>query len=304
MLPTQRLHAIAGKLDGTLGLAVHVPKTGETFGHNEHELFPMASVFKIPLLVELFNQIEQGKLDLATRFELRAEDLSAGSGVLKEFRPGAVVSLWDLAVLMIIVSDNSATDLLYRLIDGRRTITSTMRRLGLERIAVPFDCQALLTASVGLDPSDRSLEQRQRVRDRLAARQFDLASIAFQDTLENNCATPNEMLRLLVQTEARQAISRTASDSIIDILLRQQLNQRIPLLLPRETKVAHKTGSLFDVANDAGIIYLPNGDPIIFCAFTKRVPPAKWRDADLAIAEAALEVYQACVAAPVATLNE
>jgi beta-lactamase class A len=258
----------------------------------------MASVFKVPLLVELFNQVEDGKLDLSTHVELRAEDLSAGSGVLKEFRPGAVVSLWDLAVLMIIVSDNSATDLLYRQIDGSRTIAPTMRRLGLEKIAVPFDCQALLTASVGLDPADRRPEQRELVRARLTARQFDLGSIAFRDTLDNNCATPDDMLRLFAMIEARQTISRAASDGIVDILRRQQLNQRIPLLLPRETKVAHKTGSFYNVANDAGIIYLPNGDPIVFCAFTKRVPPAKWRHADMVIAEAALAVYEAYAEGP------
>jgi beta-lactamase class A len=296
MMPTAKLLEIASGLDGRLGLSVQSVKTGETFGLNEHELFPMASVFKVPLLVELYNQIEQGTIDLASRVELRAEDQIRGSGVLREFRPGAVLSLWDLAVLMIIVSDNSATDLLFRHINGAQTITRTMRHLGLGNTTVPFDCQGIFYSMVGLDPADRRPEQSELVRSRLEARQYDLGSAACQDTLDNNCTTPDDARRLFALIETRQAISRTASDGIIDILLRQQLNQRIPWMLPWPTRVAHKTGTLsIGVANDAGIIYLPGGDPIIFCAFTKHVPLAKWRDADIAIAEAARVVYEAYV---------
>lgn len=288
----ERLEAIAEGLDGTLGLAVRVLKTGEEFRINDQELFPLASVFKVPLLVELFRQIEQGRFTLETRLPLRAEDQSPGSGVLKEFRPGAELTIWDLAVLMIIVSDNTATDMLYALVEGAATVTATMRSFGLQNIAVPFDCKGLLNNSVGLDASDRSPATLEEARRRVKEGAFDYDSVAFQATLENNCTTPADMLELFTLMEQRDLISAAACDQMIDILLRQQLNQRIPLLLPQPFKVAHKTGTVGTSRNDAGIIYLPNGDPILFCAFTKGVDPKKWQAGDNAIAEAALAVYQ------------
>ncbi|MFZ5823080.1 MAG: serine hydrolase [Bacillota bacterium] len=287
-----RLEEIAANLDGTLGLAVRVLKTGEEYRINDQELFPLASVFKVPLLVELFRQMEQGGFSLETRVTLRAEDQSPGSGVLKEFLPGAQLSIWDLAVLMIIVSDNTATDMLYERIHGATSITRSMKALGLNHTAVPFDCKALLNVSVGLESADRSPDTMEEGRRRLKEGAFDYESVAFQCTLENNCTTPADMLELFTMIEQRAVVSPEACDKMIDILLRQQLNQRIPLLLPQPFKVAHKTGTVGTTRNDAGIIYLPSGDPVVFCAFTKGVDPTNWRAGDMAIAEAALAVYQ------------
>lgn len=288
----ERLEQIAANLDGTLGLAVRVVKTGEEFRVNDQQFFPLASVFKVPLLVELFRQMQQGAFHLETRRTLRLEDVSAGSGVLTHFLPGAQLSVWDLAVLMIIVSDNTATDMLYEQIDGAKTITATMRSLGLHNTAVPYDCKALLNLCVGLPADDRRPETSAEARRLLKEGAYDFNSSAFQCTLENNCTTPADMMELFTQIENRAVVSPEACEKMIDILLRQQLNQRIPLLLPQPSKVAHKTGTVGTTRNDAGIIYLPNGDPIVFCAFTKDVAPQNWRAGDTAIAEAALAVYE------------
>lgn len=288
----ERLEAIAANLDGTLGLAVRVLKTGEEFAIHDQQRFPLASVFKVPLLVELFRQIEQGKFGLDTRLLLTAEGQSPGSGVLKEFRPGAQLTIWDLAVLMIIVSDNTATDMLYAQIDGKNTITGGMAALGLHNITTPFDCKALLNVSVGLDADDRSPATMVEARRRLKEGTFDYSTVAFQATADNNCTTPADMLELFTMIERRTVISPAACDQMIDILLRQQLNQRIPFLLPQPFKVAHKTGTVGTSRNDAGIMYLPNGDPIIIAAFTKDVATENGRAGDMAIAEAALAVYE------------
>jgi len=289
----KELERIAAGMEGTLGLAIRVPHAGDEFRINDQKLFPLASVFKIPLLVELYNQIERGKLRLDDPVELTEADRTAGSGVLKEFLPGARITVWDLAVLMMIVSDNMATDILYRMVDGRQTVTAQMRRLGLEQIAVPFDCAALLNACVGLDPYDRTPAVMAEAVRRLRANEYDLNSIAFEESLANNCTTAADMMELLTMIEQRKVVSPAACDGMIDIMLRQQLNQRIPLLLPQPAKVAHKTGTLGSTRNDAGIIYLPNGNPIIIAAFTSDVEPANWRQGDMAIAEVALTVYEA-----------
>lgn len=285
------LHQIAGDLDGTLGLAVRVLRSGDEYRINDQELFPMASVFKVPLLVQLFRRIEEGALTLDDRVELRAEHQSPGSGVLKEFRPGATVTVWDLAVLMMIVSDNTATDILYEKVGGGEAISATMRELGLNSITVPYDCKGLLNAAAGLDPADRRPETLSETKRRLRSGEVAVDSPALASTPENNCATPADMMEIFTRMEQRTLFSAAACDGMIDILLRQQLNQRIPLMLPQPFKVAHKTGTVYDVRNDSGIIYLPNGDPIIFCAFTKGVHPTRWQEGDNAIARAALAVY-------------
>ncbi len=291
----KRLEKIASTLDGTLGLAVRDSKTGEECRINDQQVFPTASVFKLPLLVELLNQVEQGKVRWSDRIQLLEKHPSPGSGVLKEFLPGATVSIWDLAVLMIVLSDNTAADILYELVDGSNTITRTMQRLGLRHTTVVLDCKGLLNLSVGLDPNDRGQATLSITRDRLREGRFDLDGIAFQPSPSNNCSSPADMLELVSLILQGKVVSPTACTTILDLLLRQQLNERIPLLLPRPFQVAHKTGTLATVRNDVGVIYLPDGSPIIFCAFEKDVNPRNWRQGDMAIAEAALATYEAFV---------
>jgi beta-lactamase class A len=289
----QQLEGIATRLNGTLGLAVSVLVTGDRYAVNADALFPMASVFKVPLLVHLFRLADAGHLRLAERVTLRAEDQTQGSGVLKELLPGARLALADLAMLMTIVSDNTATDLLYGRVGGGDAITAAMARLGLHHIAVRMDCRTLLNVATGLPPADYQPETVAALRERLLQAQFDYRGPAFAATLENSCATPADMVRLFTLIERREAAAPASCEQMLAMLLRQQLNERIPLLLPRPFKVAHKTGTLGTTRNDAGLIYLPNGDPIVFCAFAKDVPTRQWEQGDRCIAEAALAVYTA-----------
>jgi beta-lactamase class A len=289
----RRLERIASTLDGTFGLAVAVLATDERYEINADALFPMASVFKVPLLVRLHQLAEEGQLRLTDLVTLRAEDQTAGSGVLKELLPGAQLTLADLAMLMTIVSDNTATDLLYSRVGGGEAITAAMGRLGFHHIAVRMDCKTLLNVATGLPASDRRPETVEVLRERLRHARFDYDGLAFAATLENSCATPNDMAGLLTLIERREAAAPASCEQMLTTLLRQQLNERIPFLLPRPFKVAHKTGTLGTTRNDAGIIYLPDGAPIVFSAFTKDVPTSRWQEGDRCIAEAALAVYTA-----------
>ena len=97
---------------------------------------PTASVFKLPVLVEVFRQAVAGVLDLDERVTLRAEDVVMGSGILRDFGPGLQPSLRDLAMMMIIVSDNGATNLLLDRVGGPQRVNATMRALGLDSILI------------------------------------------------------------------------------------------------------------------------------------------------------------------------
>src|SRR5215208_8092523 len=130
------LDVIVAQAGGEVALAAMNLTTGEEIARNGDRSMPTASVFKLPLLVEVFRQAEAGALDLDERVTLRAEDVVMGSGILRDFGPGLQPTLRDLAMMMVIVSDNSATNLLLDRVGGPRQVNATMRDLGLPSIVV------------------------------------------------------------------------------------------------------------------------------------------------------------------------
>jgi beta-lactamase class A len=259
----KRVQTIAEQFDGTFGVAVKHFATGLEFQHNGEELYPLASVFKVPVLVELFRQAEQGQLDLYQRYEVRQELVSPGSGVLKEFQPGAELTLWDMALLMLIISDNTATDHVVQLV-GQNNINPTLRRLGLEKTSVVMDCFHLLCDLAGIDPSLPRSEVLELMKERYNAGELNPDTVAYDEGPHNNVSSPVEMNLLLEKlvdpegvrdTSGELVISPKGQDGALDIMKRQQLRHRIPYRLPRGTVVAHKTGTFHGVCNDCGIVF-------------------------------------------------
>ncbi|MGH2614774.1 MAG: serine hydrolase, partial [Thermomicrobiales bacterium] len=116
---------------GEIAFAAANLATGEEVARNAERPMPTASVFKLPLLAEVYRQVNAGDLDLDERVTLRAEDVVMGSGILRDFGPGLQPTLRDLAMMMIVVSDNSATNLLLDRVGGPERVNATMRELGL-----------------------------------------------------------------------------------------------------------------------------------------------------------------------------
>src|SRR5262249_35118320 len=129
------LQELAGAFPGTIGVAVRDIGTGQTISINGDRLFPMASAYKIPILVEVFRQVEAKKFSLDDRVELTADDRTLGSGVLTLMSPGLKPTIKDLVTLMIVLSDNEATDILLNKV-GAENVTATMRSFGLKNIRV------------------------------------------------------------------------------------------------------------------------------------------------------------------------
>lgn len=253
----KQIEEILQTASGTFGVAIKHLQTGEEVVVNGQRLFQLASVFKLPILAALFNEVEKGRLALSDRIELTLKDRVPGSGVLKELDAGTNISVKDLAMLMIIISDNSATDKLLQLI-GKETVQSFMKELGLEKIFVCHSCWELLALSVGKQPVPYSEEAYDEITSLLDQGKFDGDSLVFQESEQNNVATVTDLNQLLEKILLRQGVSEFSANGILEILLKQQLNQRIPFLLPSFAKVAHKTGTVGGTVNDSGIIYLPN----------------------------------------------
>ena len=109
-----------------VGLAAKHLDSGSTINHKADEPFFTASTFKVPVLVELYRQVDMGTIDLNQRVEMTDDMRAPGGGVLKEMGTGLALTVHDLAMLMIIISDNTATDIVYNLV-GRDNLNSTMQ---------------------------------------------------------------------------------------------------------------------------------------------------------------------------------
>lgn len=254
------IEEIVAEIGGTVGVAVRDVRGGIALDLRADERFPSASVIKIGILVELMARAEEGELSLEEKALLRDEDKVPGSGVLSMLHDGLEVTLEDLAHLMITVSDNTASNILIDRLGADR-ITARLRRLGLQRTE-------LGRKFYDFDARDRG---------------FD------------NWITARDMADLLVGIERRQVVSPNACEKMLAILRKQQFDSRIPKLLPPDTPVGNKTGSVTGVCHDVGIIHSPTG-PLVLAVLTRGI--AQEAVAEGGIRHIARVVYEYWGAAP------
>ena len=138
---------IARQGTGTLGFGFLDLQTGEVCCLHPDTLFPTASVFKIFVLLELYRQIEQGILREDQRIAATPENAALGSGVLKRMCHGANLSLHDHAVLMMMLSDNTASDLLFELVGARNILEHIIRPLELQNTRIELGCSQMIRLS-------------------------------------------------------------------------------------------------------------------------------------------------------------
>ncbi len=262
-----RVAEVADGVEGIVGVYAKDLASGAEIAHHADTIFPTASVMKIPILYELYRQVEAGKVDLAARTTLDEAHLVPGSGILQDLEPGLAPTLKDLATLMITISDNVATDLVLDRI-GLDALAATLSELGLPRTTIPMTTRALLYSTVGLDAANPA-HTHALYGERSRAGVIDWGCRAYADE-DNNLTTPREMAALLERIERREGLAAASCAAMLDILKRQKYGDRIPQQLPEGTDVAHKTGSIRGVRNDAGIVYAPAG-PYTLSLFAKRL---------------------------------
>jgi beta-lactamase class A len=279
------IERLADATGGIVGVAATHLVTGRHIGYREDELFPTASVIKLPLLVTLYEDAIAGRIDLSERVTYREDTKVAGSGVLQFLDDGLNPTVRDLSVLMMSVSDNTATDLLFDRV-GKRRIESTMGRLGLQSIRVPFDIREMLMELVDLDHTQPGGYDELRRLLRLSAGSGGRSMIPEQA----DRTTPADMCRLLELIESRAILDPDACTAILELLKRIQSATRIPGLLPKGTVVAHKTGSYRRLRNDVGIVYAPSG-PYAVALFARELARDNIDD-DGALARISLAIYE------------
>jgi beta-lactamase class A len=246
---------------GEVGVAIKHIESGTEILVNADKKYPMASAYKLPVLVELFYQKSAGKLALEDLIEVKPSDIHIGSGVMVALYepPGVQLDIKNLINMMMRVSDNSASDILINRV-GMENTTERMKTLGLDSIRIDRTTLEMILDQSGLDYARYGSLPARQVRQMLdnidattAARANDLFNRTDKDT-----AKPSDLNRLLEKLVLGEIVDRGSSDQIIAILKECQTGfARIPGLLPPDAVVAHKTGTLGGSTNDTGIVFLP-----------------------------------------------
>ena len=272
---------------GVVGVAAKHLEAGERVSHNAEAVFFTASTLKVPLLVELYRQVDAGIIDVNERIDLTDALRVPGSGVLKELASGLRPTVHDLAMLMIIISDNTATDILYNRVGGDN-INNTMQQLRLTHTHIPMTCRELLYSITGLEV-ENTAHTYQLASDRLKNREFVLEGDGFSEE-KSDVSSPNDMCRLLELIYDGDILSPQSREAVLDILKRQQLSTVIPHALPSGTVVAHKTGSYHSVRCDVGIVFSPTG-PYTVAIMAKQMTGGDRLSVDASLAAISKAVY-------------
>ena len=276
-------------VQANVGVAARHLITDEEVRHQADDLYFTASTLKVPLLVELYRQVDGGTVNPDARVELTDRLRAPGSGVLKEMANGMSPTVHDLALLMIIISDNTATDLLYDLV-GRNNLKQTMQDLGLPTISIPMSCRELLYSMYGIETDD-IVEANDQVMDRLA-RSVVVEGSDGLSLEHSDVSSPSDMVRLLDMIYRGDILYPSSRDAVLDVLGRQQLGTIIPHFLPPGTKTGHKTGGVTGVRCDVGIVYAPSG-PYAVAIMSREVTAGKEIDRQLArVSQAVYEHFE------------
>lgn len=240
--------------------ALHL-ESGQRADVDADRIYPLCSVLKIPVLVEAFRQIEAGRFALHDRWELTTAEKNLPSGILVFFDDGLAPTVKDLLTLMIIISDNTATDMvMHRL--GEGSVTAAMHKLGLTDIHVPLTIRELFDDLLpSSDPTQDMLTLATAPRNR--------TGVSYSLGPDNDTGTTAALTELLARIWRGEVVSRAACDAMLEILLKQQLNDRLPRYLPPGTPCAHKTGTLPGIRNDSGIIYAGENSHVAVTVFSR-----------------------------------
>jgi beta-lactamase class A len=261
-----RLAPLARAHKGQVAIAVKNLATGESYYQSADEVMPTASLIKLPVMVEVYQQVAEGKVKLSDMVTLHEADKVPGSGILTyHFSEGATFPLRDAVRLMIAYSDNTATNLIL----DRIGVASTGKRMaGWGFPNTRINAKVYRGSTTSIDPA--------------RTKKYGLGS-----------TTAREMAELLERLYRGKLVSPEACKEMIGHLKQCQDKEKIKRFLPARIEVAHKTGAVSDVRTDAGILYLPGG-PVVLCVLTARNEDRRWdRDnaGNLLIAHAAQQVY-------------
>ena len=248
------LDKTAAGLNGVMGYSIVDLTTGDRIERLPSTVFSTASTIKLAILYEFFKQADEGTLSLDAIRPLDRRQVVGGSGVLAELTAPAL-PLRDYAILMVVLSDNTATNVLIDAV-GMSKVTTRMASLGLKETRL-----------------------RRKMIDLAAARRGD-----------ENVSTPGEIARLLEILYRGDGLAKESQEALLAILKKSKstsMRRGIPAGVP----VANKPGSLEGIEVDAGIVYV-QGRPYVLSVMTSYLTEnAAGESAITAVSRAAFEYF-------------
>lgn len=235
-----RVSALTTPFKGSVMLYAKNLRTGRDFGRGAETKVRTASTIKLPILCALESLIDAGKVRWDERLLLKADDKVTGSGVMGNLADGTDLTVRNVAILMIIVSDNTATNLI------------------LDRITADAVNDYLDAIGLPLTRSNRKVRGD-------GAKLKDPTGWSRAGLIEENkkyglgVTTPREMVRLLELLEQGKVVSPAVSKDVLDILKMQHEREGIARHAPDDVEIASKHGSLDALRSDVGIVYTPGG---------------------------------------------
>jgi beta-lactamase class A len=246
----ERIRAETGAFKGKVYIYAKNLDTGATYELNGDDRVKTASTIKIPVLVEAFARVAEGHAQWTDELVLTDKKKAGGSGILFEFHDGLKLTLSDAVHLMIVVSDNTATNLV---LDALSTdaVNARMDTLGLKQTRVLRKVFGGGESRAGNDP---------------ALKPYGLG-----------VTTPHEMVTLVEKIYRGEIVSKEASKEMIEIMKRQQYHGGIGRTLNGVVPIASKHGALDRLRSDVGIIYTKRG-PIAMAITADDMPDVNWTD--------------------------
>lgn len=271
-----RLTHLADSLRADWGIFVHFVNGGGEIAINADRQQDTMSLIKVALLVTLMRKVETGEVDLATRVTLGDDDKRLGTGVLFLFDAGATFTLKDAAWLMIVISDNSATDIVLDSVGGPEAVNETMAALGLDQITMTGNALAWFRALAGsMDPELATVPPGE-----LARRGYPYKTpVSFAAARERYhfgedrpfaLATARSLGMLMLQIHDHRCAGPESCETMLAMLRGQQLHSMLPKYMWGVT-AAHKTGNFPPfISSDLGIFTPAAGSPVIISIMTQQ----------------------------------
>ncbi len=237
-----QLEALADSFDGTVGLYYKKLSTGESFGLNADSLFPTASMIKVAIMLKVFDSMEKSEFEYEEKWAY-ADSLFYGGDddIVNSFKPGEKISVAKLVLLMITISDNTASLWLQGKVKGE-AINEWLAANGYRGT---------------------------RMNSRTEGRQKDWEKYGWGQT------SPREMTVLLEQIRNGEAVSRKASEEMYRVLTRIHWNDEALSQIPPYIQVASKQGAVDQSRSEVVLVNAPSGD-YVFCVITKDQKDQSW----------------------------
>lgn len=256
------LERIVKSAHGQTGLSLIHIESGARISIHGDRRFPMASVYKLPIAIELLTQIGEGKLTVNRAVPIGPTDVRACCNLSRHHPKGGVtLTAAELLDLMITESDNTAGDAILKLVGGPAVVERRMRALGFEAINVNRYQGQISFEMNGITPpaeAEWTLELQRRLLDEVTPAMQSAARAHYTRFDPRDTATAEDMARLLVRLQKGELLPQAGTDWLLKLMTRAKTGpRRLKGLLPPDTIVAHKTGTTDVVSNDVGIITLP-----------------------------------------------